>query len=263
MFVWRKRASATWLAANENWIREIAGSRLAIIECPAWKTSLLEITSEKPSELRIIRRKFGGTIAKLPPDWVRRFSRVDQKPLTIGKRLTIVRKGPPNSKRLIIPAGAAFGTGEHATTAMSLRLLEKLTCHWKKWNMLDLGTGSGILALAAARFGAQRVIAVDSDSTAISTARQNARANRIRNIRFQVSDVRKLRFPPRVDVVTANLFSQLLIEILSRLKCARYLILSGILREQEAPVQRVLRRNHFRVKQIRRRGKWIALLSSQ
>src|SRR5207244_8027136 len=82
---------------------------------------------------------------------------------------------------LVIPASAAFGTGEHATTAMSLRLLERVTRKWKDgWSLGDLGTGSGILALAAKRFGAGRVVGIDIDPTAISMAESNARLNKVR-----------------------------------------------------------------------------------
>ena len=86
----------------------------------------------------------------------------------------------------------AFGTGEHATTGMSLRLLEQLTRRWNPgWSLTDLGTGSGILALAAKCFGAGRVIGIDNDPAAISMAKSNARLNKIRGATFQLADVRK------------------------------------------------------------------------
>src|SRR5213079_2251151 len=106
------------------------------------------------------------------------------------------------NQKLIIPAGVAFGTGEHATTAMSLRLLEKLTRRWKPgWSIVDLGTGSGILALAGKRFGANRVIGIDNDPTAIATAKENARLNKIDNVDFRVTDVRRWKPPPKIDIV--------------------------------------------------------------
>jgi ribosomal protein L11 methyltransferase len=155
---------------------------------------------------------------------------------------------------------------------MSLRLLEKLTRHWKPgWSIVDLGTGSGILALAAKRFEATRVIGIDSDPTAISTAKENARANKVHDVNFRVGDVRHCKLGKRrlrgtsyggqVDVVTANLFSDLLIEILPKLKAARWLILSGVLREQERDVTRALKRNKIDILQLHRRGKWVAILA--
>jgi ribosomal protein L11 methyltransferase len=277
MFVWRKRASAVWLAANEAALREIAGRRLAIISRPDRATAVAEIARNSRRDLEKIRVRFGGTIERLPRDWLKRFSRSQKSaPIKIGNRLTIYRsvasenRSRNKSRSLLIPAGAAFGTGEHATTAMSLRLLERSTRFWraqtgslrlpeKEWTLLDLGTGSGILALTAARFGASRVIAIDYDPIAIATARANARRNKIDNIDFRVGDVRRWPFPPRIEIITANLFSELLIQILPKLKCAQQLILSGILREQKARVVRALKRNGIVIVEMRRRGKWVAI----
>src|SRR5204863_3523188 len=117
----------------------------------------------------------------------------------------------------------------------------------------------GILALASKRFGATRVIGIDNDPIAISTAKENARLNQINDVQFRVGDVRCWKFQAKIDIFTANLFSELLIEILPRLKRARWLILSGILREQEARLVRALKRNEIAIVETRRRGKWIAI----
>jgi ribosomal protein L11 methyltransferase len=267
MFVWRKRARAVWLAANEAALREVAGQRLAIISRPDRTTAIAEIASRSRRDLKKIRFRFGGTIEKLSRGWLTKFLRSQKsEPLKIGKRLVIVSSSRSRNRhrnktrRLVIPAGAAFGTGEHATTAMSLRLLERTTRSWEgEWTLLDLGTGSGILASAAARFGAKRVIAIDHDPVAIAIALTNARRNKIDHIDFQVADVRRWKFPQRIDIITANLFSELLIEILPKLKRAQCLILSGILREQEAGLVRALKRNEIAIAETRRRGKWMAI----
>ncbi len=150
---------------------------------------------------------------------------------------------------LIIPAGAAFGTGEHATTAMSLRLLERVTRGRPAgWRMLDAGTGSGILALAARRFGAGEVVAVDNDPRAIKTARANARSNHIRGLEFVVGDVRK-QVRGKFDLIAANLYSELLAAVLPRfrrgLREDGRLILSGVLRRQERGIARGLARERL------------------
>jgi ribosomal protein L11 methyltransferase len=277
MFVWRKRASAAWLAANEAALREIGGQGLAIISRSDRKSAIAEIAGSRQRDLEQIRSRFGGTIEKLPRDWLKEFSPSQKsEPIKIGNRLVIYRsvtsKNRSRNKSLLIPAGRAFGTGEHPTTAMSLRLLERCTRFWgaqagslhspeKEWTLLDLGTGSGILALAAARFGAKRVIAIDDDPVAIATARENARRNKLDNIDFRIADVRRWPFPPRSEIITANLFSELLIEILPKLKRAQRLILSGILRDQEAQLVRALKRNGIVIVEMRRRGKWIAILA--
>jgi len=273
MFVWRKRASAAWLAANETALRETGGQRLAISSKPKPKNAITEVANPKRHALKKIRARFGGTIEKLPRNWRAKFSRAGKtKTLRVGTRLLITRSGgfqtavysksaAGKTPLLVIPAGTAFGTGEHTTTAMTLRLLEQTTRGWgAEWTLLDLGTGTGILALAAKRLGATRVVAIDHDPTAIATAKENARRNKIDNIDFQVADARRWKFPPRIGIITANLCSELLIEILPKLKRAQWLILSGILREQEAQLVRALERNGIAIVETRRRGKWIAIL---
>jgi ribosomal protein L11 methyltransferase len=283
-------------------LAEVADRRLAIISRPGRKDAIAEIAGSSRRDLEKIRSRFGGTIEELPRGWVRKFSRSRKsEPIKIGKRLTIYRsvtrknRSRNKNRSLLIPAGAAFGTGEHATTAMSLRLLECCTRRGahaprvpfsaprrkflperlargaqrstrgrvgsldKNWSLLDLGTGTGILALAAKKLGAARVIAIDHDPIAIATAKENAQRNKIDNIDFRVADVRRWQFPPRIGIITANLFSELLIEILPKLRCARCLILSGILREQEASLVLALKRNKIAIVEARRRGKWIAI----
>jgi ribosomal protein L11 methyltransferase len=250
MYLWRRSASQRWLSNNEERLGAIAGDRLAIIERPNQKRFRIEVASKSRAQLERIAKKLGGRIQRLPRDWLKRSLRRKTKPIKIG------------SKSLTIPAGAAFGTGEHATTAMSLRLLERVSRGLKPgWSMVDLGTGSGILALAAKIFGAQRIIGIDNDPVAIRTAKQNARLNKIRGVRFRVGDVRKSKFPSKTDIVTANLFSELLIEILPKLKASRWLILSGVLRNQERDVRSALSRHKIDIVEARRRGKWVAVLA--
>jgi ribosomal protein L11 methyltransferase len=216
------------------------------------------------------QRKFGGTIHELPHNWSK--LPASHRLIRIGRRLEIVSE-PERSReatgtpRLVIPCASAFGTGEHSTTAMSLRLLEETTRRLPVgWPLLDVGTGSGILALAARRLGAGEVLGIDIDPHAVAIARQNARLNRIGRTKFVTADI--LRFkPPRghYEVVAANLFSELLIAALPAfgraLRPSGSLIVSGILREQAESVIRALPRAQLRLEKQRRRGKWVALLA--
>jgi ribosomal protein L11 methyltransferase len=271
MYLWRRLASTKWLIENQTILESRAGGKLAIIEQPGRKRLQVEGGCKTQAEARKLCREFGGHINKLPRDWLARFARKQRsKPLKIGRRLLITRSSSgfktagaiPKSPFLAIPAATAFGTGEHATTAMSLRLLEQITRRMKPgWSLVDLGTGSGIIALAARRFGAKRVLAIDVDPTAIATAKANARLNRIKNVDFRLADVRKWRFPAKIDVATANLFSELLVEILPRVRHSSRLILSGVMRKQENELRRALRANRMEIVQTRRQGKWIALLA--
>ncbi len=271
MYLWRKIAEPRWLSAREDILQARSGGALAIISRPARKRFQLEIACTSRKHSRKLVKEFGGRVAELPRDWLERFALDDSKPIKIGKRLLILNAGGTSVSRLsrhkgrshiVIPASIAFGTGEHVTTAMSLRLLEELTRHWKRgWSVVDLGTGSGILALVANRFGAGRVLGLDIDPTAISTAKSNAKLNKIRGATFQLADVRKWQLARETHVITANLYSNLLTEILPKLRRSGWLILSGILRRQETEFVGALRRNNIEIIRIRRRGKWIALLA--
>jgi ribosomal protein L11 methyltransferase len=274
-YIWRKRVGTRWLSIRAEDLTRRFGSALAIVERPGGERVLLEICCRTGNQAHELVREFGGTVEKLRPGWLQQFTkRAQVKPLQIGSRLVILRapekKATPRlanqARPLVIPAEAAFGTGEHATTAMCLRLLERITRHFQPgWVMLDAGTGSGILAIAGSYFGARRVLAIDSDPLACATAKRNARANSARQIAFSTGDILKKKLTGKFEVITANLFSEILIEALPiwsrHLAPGGQLIFSGILRSQESAVVRAMRRNRFTALEIRRRGKWIALLA--
>jgi ribosomal protein L11 methyltransferase len=237
---------------------------------------LLEISCRTETQARELLREFGGRIEKLQRGWLDRFAKQSQsKPLRVGSRLVILRAPkteatpvqPNQAHVLVIPAETAFGTGEHATTAMCLRLLEQITRQFQPgWAMLDAGTGSGILAIAGSYFGAGQVLAIDNDPLARAIAKRNARANGIRKIEFSTGDILTQKLTGKFEIITANLFSEIVIAALPiwsrHLAAGGQLILSGILRSQETTVVRALRRHGFTISEIRRRGKWIALLCS-
>ena len=268
MILWQKQASAKWLAATEARLEEFAGFRLAIITRPGRARGIAQVVCRRRRQAENLRQRFGGTIQTQPRNWLRS---PPHPPIRIGRRLEVVSKlQDSNSARpqLIIPAAGAFGTGEHATTAMSLRLLEQATRNIPSgWRLLDAGTGTGILALAARRLGAAEVLGLDHDPRAVATARENARLNHLRRAKFVTSDILQFKTLVRFDVVTANLFSELLIAALPVFwRAARIggaVIASGILREQAAEVIRALARARFHLEKQRRCGKWIALLATR
>ncbi len=271
MFLWRKITTERWIESHSDQLDTISPERVAVIYRPRFKKILLEIACASRGEAKRLRARNGGEIRKLQQDWLANFARENErKPLRIGKRLVVFedkksRRDVPATETasLIIPSGAAFGTGDHPTTAMTLRLLEEATRNIKEdWSLADLGTGSGILSLAARRFGAGHVEAIDFDPLAIATAKGNARANEIRGIHFSVKDVKKWRPESKLDVVTANLFSQLLISLLPRvrqsLKADGCFIFSGVMRSEESAFMKAIRKCELRIRRIRRRGKWIS-----
>ena len=279
MYRWRKFAEPRWAQDREELLQTRAGGALTVIERPGRSRVQLEVCCRDNRAAKCLLAEFGGQIERLPRDWLQRIERAQTSgvPIQIGRRLLIANgsEGLAHGKSrdrcpcpmLIIPAAAAFGTGEHATTAMCLRLLEEATRRWKdKWRMLDAGTGTGILALAGRCFGAQDVVAIDNDPRAIATAKENARANAIRGVRFVLGDAARKTGRRKFDVITANLFSELLISALpiwkTRLKKNGLMILSGVLRKQESKLLRALRAKRFEIVRVRRRGQWIALLCS-
>jgi len=173
--------------------------------------------------------------------WMKRF-----KPIRIGRRFLIV---PPwSSERvsarsnrivLIVKPARAFGTGHHATTAGVLRALERLFAERRFQSALDVGTGSGILAIAMKRLGAQTVSAIDSDPEALENARENAKLNQLgAELEFSSAPLNALR--RRYDLIAANILAPTLIEMaptLTRLlRRDGRLILSGILAREAGEV---------------------------
>jgi ribosomal protein L11 methyltransferase len=271
VYLWRKRAELHWVKAHEDLLQACACGQLVFVSRPASKRLELEIVCRSRSDSAALLKEFGGRIEALPRNWLQRFERGDAKPIKIGKRLIISSVGGTLVSRLsrhkgrshiIIPASLAFGTGEHATTAMSLRFLEQLTRCWNPgWSLTDLGTGSGILALAARCLGAGHARGVDNDPAAISVAKSNDRLNKIRGVSFQLCDVDKWNPAQQTDVITANLYSDLIIEILPKLRNGAWLILSGILRSQQSELVHALQRNKLDLISLKHRGKWVAILA--
>lgn len=170
-------------------------------------------------------------------------------------------------KRIILNPGLAFGTGEHETTAMCIELLQRAPLSGR--TVIDLGCGSGILGIAAAVLGAERVVMIDIDPLAVEAAALNAGLNaeenpEVKNIEvlqgnlFQRADIKG-------DVIVANLASALLIsaskEIAEHLHLGGALILSGIIKEREEEVAKVYGDILGReaVREILRKGEWVAL----
>lgn len=163
-------------------------------------------------------------------------------PRPVGKRLLIV---PPwdeqaSNGRLVITIepGRAFGTGHHGTTAGCLEALEAVVDRDRPSRMIDLGTGSGILAIAAARLGVGAVLAVDDDPDAVACAMANAARNHVSDrVRCVLADAATLQ-EPRVPLLVANLLSaahrRLAVRYRRSLAPAGTLLLGGILDAEAA-----------------------------
>lgn len=269
-YLWRKRAGPGWLERHESELTELTRGHHAIIERPDQKLPLIEMFCDTRAEADALIAAFGGSIKV----WrARSAAAAPRKPIRVGDRLSVVDTESAGdrstlSRVLVIPAGLAFGTGDHATTAMCLRLLERVSRFMpNEWQLLDVGTGTGVLALAARCFGAARAVAIDDDPRAIRTAKENARRNDIGRVRFVRADALRPDVKGTFDVITANLFSGLIIAALpnwkKHLRIGGRLILSGILWDQLFEVTKALAARGLRLNEVKRRGKWIALLTTR
>jgi len=170
--------------------------------------------------------------------WKRHF-----KPLAIGNSLLLKpswspRKPKPGQRVIVLDPGLSFGTGHHATTSFCLSEVVRF-CKHGGGSFIDIGTGSGILAIAAAKLGAKPIEAFDFDPEAVRVAKENARRNRVeRKLKLAQQDVTKIprKGPRRFDLVCANLISNLLVaereRIISRVAPTGTLVLAGILQTE-------------------------------
>lgn len=146
----------------------------------------------------------------------------------------------PAPRTLVVDPGRAFGTGTHETTRLCLRALERLAAGPGLGRVVDVGTGSGLLAIAALRLGAARATGVDNDVEALGAAAAHARLNRVA-LRLLAADGGRGLRPRCADTLLANLMAPLLLErrdeLLALLAPGGRLVLSGLLRGDADPVR--------------------------
>ena len=176
---------------------------------------------------------FGGARAQdVAADWRDRWKAFHRPvrvgPLWIGPPWEDL---PPDAMAVVIEPGRAFGTGAHPTTQLCVELLLEL----ERGSVVDLGCGSGVLAIAAAKLGYAPVLALDSDEHAVEATRANARANRV-ELRAEVADVVAGELP-RTDVAVANITRPTLEELAPRLG-SHLLVASGYLPTAETELAR-------------------------
>ncbi len=189
-------------------------------------------------------------------------------PLSFGRKLLVQpgwsrRRPQPGQALVTLDPGLSFGTGQHPTTSFCLRELVAFHKTSSPQSFLDLGTGSGILAIAAAKLGYAPVAALEFDPEALAIARENARQNGVGSaIAFQQADVTKLplRGARGFSLVCANLISNLLIaerrRITTRVAPGGRLVLAGILQTEFAQVCRAYEDCGFVLLRSRRLREW-------
>ena len=273
---WTKISSAKW---EDEWVERLRFLDRRCLTFFRWGNSRalkIEAYCDRATA-RALARRFGGEVRPLPQSAWQTPSAKARAPLSIRGKLKVFsdeetwrvwqRSGrkPPG---IFIPAGMAFGTGEHATTSACLRLLaDEAGKRPDGFSLLDLGTGSGILAIAGHLLGSHRTEAIDNDRAALRIARHNASINACRGIAFAESDVLDLRAKKPFDIVVANLLSGTLIVAAALLGQAvrpqGVLIFSGVLKTQMAETTRALMNAGFTRPAVVGRGKWRAGICSR
>jgi ribosomal protein L11 methyltransferase len=202
-------------------------------------------------------------------DWTQKWKE-GLEPIEIGNRLIIAPSWKLPSRTddrvvISIDPGMAFGTGTHETTRLCLEAIER---YWHGASLIDVGTGTGILAIAAARLvPASRAVAIDIDPQAVEVARENARINGVCDsvevIEGQLRNFAGCGF----DMVVANLTAEVIIELMNDLiGCSSpcgLLILSGILSELAGDVERAISGAGLKIVERRGLGEWLAFVAQK
>lgn len=198
-------------------------------------------------------------------DWANEWKKY-YVPVKIGKRLVVVptwESYEPCDGELILSMdpGMAFGTGTHETTRLCAGLVEQYTD--ENTRLLDVGTGSGILAICAVLLGAEQAFGVDIDETAVRVARENAVENSVQDkTRFEQGDLVS-GITGTYNLVTANIVADVIIRLLpdlgKYLEPGGVLIVSGIIDEREGDVLDALEQNGYAVEKRAAEGGWVAM----
>jgi ribosomal protein L11 methyltransferase len=195
-------------------------------------------------------------------NWKKNFA-----PIDIGENLTIIPswlKKDTTRIPVIIDPGMVFGTGYHETSQTCLIIIEKLSKGDHKESCLDIGTGSGILAIGAAKLGFRHVTAVDIDPMAIDAAKRNVEENSLFNVVIKEGDITAV--DGSFDLIVANLLSGILVdivhEILTRLNPGGKAILSGMITGQEDDVRKAYEKAGLKLIETVASEKWVTLVFS-
>jgi len=195
------------------------------------------------------------------------------QPIPVGDRLIVVPSWleNPDLERvpIYIDPGMAFGSGTHETTRLTLAMLEKCLTEQSHTELIDVGCGSGILSIAAAKLGVERVLGVDLDPEAIRVSRENAKKNNLKKAGTfhagSVQDILSEKFSlPRATLVVANIIAPILEELFEEglgdiVSPDGHLVLSGILEDQLPAILNRLEQSDFKVRNTLRQGEWVAV----
>lgn len=199
-------------------------------------------------------------------DWANNWKKY-YKPSKIGDKIVIKPIWEDYNKKegevvIELDPGMAFGTGTHETTKMCVEALEKYV---KQGNaVFDIGTGSGILSIAASKLGARSVTAVDLDPVAVDSAKENVKLNSLQNVNILYGDLMDV-VNGKANIIVANIIAEVIIVLSEGIKefleNDGYFITSGIIKDRKDAVVDALENQGFTISEVNTDGEWVCIVS--
>jgi len=274
-WLWSKLSAVKWMDAWEE--RFYGNPNSVITELSTGKSIRVEVYCETEADAQEIQKQFGGSVREMKAQNWQAMVEVKRPPLKIrdaiiitaerdGDEVEQLQKDYPKRHIIKMPAEMAFGTGDHATTSTCLRQLvdvaRERNAKGDSWDMLDLGCGTAVLAIAARMLGAETCEAHDFDPQAVRVSEANLVLNGVDNIAVYEQDVLEWEPPRQWPVVIANLFSSILQQafptIAKSVEVGGDIIVSGILREQWDPTREAAEASGLVFDTVVKKGKWVS-----
>lgn len=201
-------------------------------------------------------------------DWENNWKKY-YKPTKVGEKVVIKpiwEEYNKNPGEIIVELdpGMAFGTGTHETTRMCIKALERHVS--EETTVFDIGTGSGILSIAAAKLGAKKVIGVDLDPVAVVSAKLNVSYNDLKNIEILYGDLMEV-VTGKANIVIANIMADIIMFLTEGVKEfieeGGYFISSGIILSKKDDVLNKLTQCDFKIQEINIEGEWVCIVAKK
>jgi len=201
-------------------------------------------------------------------DWANNWKQY-YKPAKVGEHIVVKPtwedyEEKPGEVVVELDPGMAFGTGTHETTRMCIKALEKKVKG--DTTVFDIGTGSGILSIAAAKLGAKHVVGVDLDPVAVESAKKNLEFNKVNNIEILYGDLMEV-VEGKANIVVANILADIIMFLSEGVRAfiedEGYFIASGILNTQRDKIADKLKTLNFIIEEVMEDGEWICIIAKK
>ena len=267
----REQGPLTWDFADINILEH--GGKAAVVKgyfsVEDNIEEIIEYVKSKLIEIKDMGIDIGeGTVEYIKvneEDWDNNWKKY-YKPTKIGENIVVKpiwEEYESNGEMVIeLDPGMAFGTGTHETTRMCVEALEENVK--EDTTVFDIGTGSGILAIAAAKLGAKKVIGVDLDPVAVDSAKENVSFNNLNNIEILYGNLMDV-VKGKADLVVANIIAEIIVVLAEDVKNflvpGGLFITSGIIRERRELVETKLKEKGFKIKEVKEQGEWLCIIA--